>query len=209
MQWKEVGTCECCTQASTGLRYGVFVADSSYGGPDGAVGLASDDSGFDDGARDVELLDVTELGRMLRERRGDLSLRKAAEQAQVSFSTFARVEDGAHPDLTSFTRLCAWLRVSPSQFFKPVQAREISPFEQALRHLKTDPRLSPTAAEAISGVMRDLYAKLAREIPPSRELVACHLRAKATLRPGVPQRLAGLLTDMQAELQRLEAAGRL
>jgi transcriptional regulator with XRE-family HTH domain len=185
------------------------VADSSDGEDDGAAGAAVDDSGFDDGAGEVELLDVTELGRMLRERRGDLSLRKAAEQAKVSFSTFARVEDGAHPDLASFTRLCAWLRVSPSQFFKPVQEREVSPFEQALRHLKTDPQLSASAAEAISGVMRDLYAKLAQEIPPSRELVACHLRAKATLRPGVPQRLAGLLTDMHAELLRLEAAGQL
>ena len=185
------------------------MADSSYGEDDGARGAAVDDSGFDDGAGEVELLDVAELGRMLRERRGDLSLRKAAEQAKVSFSTFARVEDGAHPDLASFTRLCAWLKVSPSLFFKPVQAREISPFEQALRHLKTDPQLSPGAAEAISAVMRDLYAKLAQEIPPSRELVACHLRAKATLRPGVPQRLAGLLTDMHSELTRLEAAGQL
>lgn len=163
----------------------------------------------DDEPREVELLDVSELGRMLRERRGDLSLRKAAEMAGVSFSTLARVEDGAHPDLASFTRLCAWLRVSPSRFFRPVVEREVSPFEQALRHLKTDPQLTPGAAEAISGVMRDLYTRLAQEIPQSRELVACHLRAKAALRPGVPQRLASLLTDMQSELARLEAAGQL
>jgi Zn-dependent peptidase ImmA (M78 family) len=37
--------------------------------------------------------------------------------------TLTRAEAGGQPDLTSFTLLCAWLGVSPSQFFSPILQR--------------------------------------------------------------------------------------
>jgi transcriptional regulator with XRE-family HTH domain len=158
---------------------------------------------------EVERLDITELGRLLRERRGALSLRQAAAEAGISYSTFSRVEAGAQPDLASFTLLCAWLGVTPSRFFTPVVERELSPLDQAITHLRTDPRLPADAAEQISSVLRDLYRALARESVPSRPPVACHLRAAGALRPGVPQRLSALLNDMHDQLQRLTEAGEL
>lgn len=158
---------------------------------------------------EVERLDIAELGRLLRERRGKLSLRQAAAEAGVSYSTLSRVEAGAQPDLASFTLLCAWLGVPPSRFFTPVIEREVSPLDQAITHLRTDPRLSTDAAERISSVLRDLYGALARESTPPRSVVACHLRAAGALRPGVPQRLAALLTDMHDQLVRLTEAGEL
>ncbi|MGW2695350.1 helix-turn-helix domain-containing protein [Streptomyces sp. NPDC001296] len=160
-------------------------------------------------AKEVEKLDVNELGSLLRERRGKLSLRQAAAEAGVSFSTFSRVESGAQPDLATFTRLCAWLGAPPSRFFTPVVEREISPLDQAISHLRTDPRLSDEAAQKIGSVMRDLYSALARDVEPPRPAVACHLRATNVMRPGVPQRLAPLLSDMHDELRRLVEAGEL
>ncbi|MBT3152736.1 helix-turn-helix transcriptional regulator [Streptomyces sp. CHD11] len=158
---------------------------------------------------EVERLDINELGRLLRERRGSLSLRQAAAEACVSFSTLSRVEAGAQPDLASFTALCAWLRLPPSRFFTPVAAREVSPLDQAITHLRADPRLSDEAAERISAVLRDLYAALAKDSAPAKPAVACHLRASPFLRPGVPARLASLLSDMNDELHRLVEAGEL
>lgn len=158
---------------------------------------------------EVERLDVAELGSLLRERRGKLSLRQAAAEAGVSYSTLSRVEAGAQPDLASFTLLCAWLGVPPSRFFTTVIEREVSPLDQAITHLRTDPRLSSDAAERISSVLRDLYSALARESAPPRPVVACHLRAAGALRPGVPQRLAALLTDMHDQLERMAEAGEL
>lgn len=158
---------------------------------------------------EVERLDIAELGRLLRERRGALSLRQAAAEAGVSYSTLSRVEAGAQPDLASFTLLCAWLGVPPSRFFTPVIEREVSPLDQAITHLRTDPRLSTDAAERISSILRDMYGALARESAPPRSVVACHLRAAGALRPGVPQRLASLLTDMHDQLERLTEAGEL
>lgn len=157
----------------------------------------------------VEQFDVAELGRLLKEHRGPLSLRQAAAEAGVSFSTLTRVEAGAQPDLATFTRLCAWLGVAPSRFFTPTATRQVSPLDEAITHLRADPRLTDDAANKISSVLRDLYDALAKEAVPAVPALACHLRAASVLRPGAPQRLADLLTGMNTELERLVEAGEL
>jgi transcriptional regulator with XRE-family HTH domain len=146
-------------------------------------------------------LDVSELGRLVRERRGQTSLRVAAEEANVSFSTLSRVEGGAQPDLASFTSLCAWLGVPPTRFINTGPAREVDPLEKAISHLHQDPRLEPAAAESISSMLRTMYQSLAKDLSDPRPMVACHLRAASVLRPGVAQRLAPLLQDMHDGLE--------
>jgi transcriptional regulator with XRE-family HTH domain len=159
-------------------------------------------------AAEIERLEVVRLGAMLRERRGSLSLRQAAADANVSFSTFSRVESGSQPDLTSFMLLCAWLGVPPSDFFAPIAPREKSGVDAAISHLSSDPRLGPDAAGKIADVLRTMYDALAQNIagPP---VVACHLRAASVLRPGVPERLNKMLSIMNSELERLVDAGRI
>lgn len=157
---------------------------------------------------EIERLDMSSLGSMLRARRGQLSLRQAAADAGVSFSTFTRVEAGAHPDLTSFVTLCAWLGVAPSQFFAPVVQRERGPLEEAITHLRGDPRLEPEAAKQITRVLRDMYAVLAKT-EVAQPVIACHLRAASVLRPGVPERLNALLTEMRDKLAERITAGQL
>ncbi|MGK2877841.1 MAG: helix-turn-helix domain-containing protein [Solirubrobacterales bacterium] len=137
---------------------------------------------------------------MLRERRGDTSLRRAAADAGVSFSTFSRVEAGAQPDLTSFLNLCAWLGEPPDRFFINAAARESDGVDAAISHLSSDPRLAPEASAKIAEVMRNMYEALAREVEPT-PVVACHLRAATVLRPGVGERLTQMLTSMQTALE--------
>lgn len=165
-------------------------------------------TGASDTPASVEGLDLAQLGEMLRERRGKLSLRQAAAEAGVSFSTFTRVEAGAQPDLTSFTLLCAWLGVSPGQFFTPVTERQVAPIDEAIAHLAADPRLTPDAASKIVDVLRNMYDVLAKA-PAQRQVVACHLRAASVLRPGVPHRLNSLLSEMHDKLAARVAGGEL
>lgn len=161
--------------------------------------------------QEVERFDVAQLGVLLREHRASLSLslRRAAEEANVSFSTFTRVEAGSQPDLASFTALCAWMGVPPSQFFVPVAIRETEPLEDVIFHLRNDPRLTPEASASISSILKDLYSKLANRIEPQQPLVACHLRAASTLRPGVSERLSSMLSDMHSQLVAKVADGEL
>jgi transcriptional regulator with XRE-family HTH domain len=158
-----------------------------------------------DHLQEPERLDVSQLAVMLRERRGNLSLRQAAQESGVSFSTFSRVEAGSQPDLTSFTLLCGWLGVPPTHFFPTSAPREIEPIEEAIAHLSSDPRLEPEAAQKIADVLRGMYSALARERVET-PVFACHLRAAAVLRPGVPERLNSLLTRMHSSLEKNAAA---
>jgi transcriptional regulator with XRE-family HTH domain len=149
-------------------------------------------------------LDISELGRLIREKRtrDELSIRQAAAQARVSFSTLSRVEAGAQPDLATFTSLYAWLGVDPSQFFAPTTHRTQTPLDEAIEHLITDPALSPEAAEQIALMVRTMYQALAGQAPkPSVAPLAVHLRAASVMRPGVPERLASLLSDMREALE--------
>lgn len=158
-----------------------------------------------DSPQEPERLDVSQLAVMLRERRGKLSLRQAAQESGVSFSTFSRVEAGSQPDLTSFTLLCGWLGVPPTYFFPPNAPREIEPIEEAIAHLSSDPRLEPAAAQKIADVLRGMYSALASERVET-PLLACHLRAASVLRPGVPERLNSMLTRMHSSLEEKVAA---
>ena len=155
-------------------------------------------------------LDVTTLATMLREKRGTLSLRKAADEAGVSFTTFSRVEGGAQPDLVSFTNLCAWLEVPPSRFFAEGATRRTSPVEEVARTLSADPRLTMDAAAKITDLVRTMYDALAA--PPvehEQPALELHLRAAKALRPGVAVRLSSVLRNLDAELRSRIAKGNL
>lgn len=157
----------------------------------------------------VERLDLSAFGRLVREHRGDTSLRQAAREAGVSFSTMSRVESGHQPDLASFTQLCAWIGQPPSRFFTPVAAKDNEPLVAAITHLSSDPRLAGDASAKLIDTLTDLYEKLAGAVAPEPPLVACHLRAASVMRPGVPQRLGDALVEMHSALEQLVSAGRL
>src|SRR6266540_127585 len=153
-------------------------------------------------------LAAAELGQLVKQHRGHQSIRQAAAEAGVSFSTLSRVEAGAQPDLATFLRLCAWLGVPPERFFRSSTQRAEDTIDRVTNHLFADPRLTAEAAEHIVGIVRDLYTALAREAsePPA---LAVHLRAASVLRPGVPERLGSLLTDMHTALkQRIGGVGK-
>src|SRR5688572_12317928 len=113
-------------------------------------------------------IEVAQLGRLLRERRtrDNLSIRQAAAEAHVSFSTLARVEAGAQPDLATFLNLTAWLGEDPGQFLLPSPRRPVSTIDDVTGHLSSDPRLTREAAERIVAVVRDMYEVLARDESP-------------------------------------------
>lgn len=145
-------------------------------------------------------LELAELARLVREHRGTMSVRQAAQDAGVSFSTLGRVEAGMQPDLATFLRLCAWLGVEPERLIRPTARRRASAVDHVAKHLLADPNLSSEAANRIVGVVRDMYRALAAPQPVG-DPIAVHLRAATVMRPGVPERLGDLLRDMRSALE--------
>lgn len=147
-----------------------------------------------------EPIDIELLGRLVhaeRLKRGRLSLRAAAEQAEVPFNTLARVEKGDLPDLANFRRIVHWLGLPPERFFQPPRVRTENTPELIAHHLARDPHLTDAAAEKIAGLVRELYASLAS----NDRLVRVHLRAATTFRPEASRKLSSLLEQMQQKLE--------
>lgn len=154
-----------------------------------------------------EPINIDILGRLVRaerERRGRLSLRAAAEQAEVPFNTLARVEKGDLPDLANFRRIVHWLGLPPERFFQPPLIRTENTPEVIAQQLARDPNLSDAAAEKIAGLVRELYSNLAAV----DRGVRVHLRAAATFTPEASLKLAALLEQMQHALAHTPPAPR-
>jgi transcriptional regulator with XRE-family HTH domain len=61
-------------------------------------------------------LSIEDFGRLLAAKRGGRGVRAAALEADVTPSTFSRVENGHMPDLKTFAKLCKWLKRDPREF---------------------------------------------------------------------------------------------
>jgi transcriptional regulator with XRE-family HTH domain len=145
-----------------------------------------------------EPVDIDQLKTLVageRKRRG-LSLRAAAEQADVPFNTLARVEKGHLPDLANFRRIVEWLGLAPERFFQPAQVRTVDTPEVIAHHLARDPNLTDAAAEKIAGLVRELYTSLTM----TNRTVKVHLRAATTFTPEASRMLGDLLGEIQHAL---------
>lgn len=140
------------------------------------------------------MIDPGQLGAMIRERRKKhgWSLRRAAEETDVSFNTLARVEAGNQPDLETYFRLLRWMGIEPQ-----AAAPDISTVEAIAGHLSRDPSLSEENAQRIGTVLNELYRALAS--PPQASAV--HLRTATTFNPAAARLLGELLEKMHDALE--------
>jgi transcriptional regulator with XRE-family HTH domain len=56
---------------------------------------------------------MEELSLKIRQKRGGMGIRAAAEKIGISPATLSRVEAGKQPDLKSFRLICKWLNIDP------------------------------------------------------------------------------------------------
>ena len=87
-----------------------------------------------------------------------------AEEARVSASTLTRMAQGRRPDVDSMAALIAWSGLSADMFVMDVQATPgPSPLSVISTSLKSDPHLTPEAAEALDELMKATYERMRRK----------------------------------------------
>lgn len=111
---------------------------------------------------DESVVDVPKLAALLRARRASRGLREVADEIKgVSASTLSRLEQGNMPDLETFARLCAWLRVSANDFVlseRTTSNRMKTPTPEFLEaHLRAERVLPPKAIDALAEMIRMAY----------------------------------------------------
>ena len=55
------------------------------------------------------------LGSLISEKRGKAGLRATAAVIGISPATLSQIENGHHPDLANFRKVCEWLEIDPAE----------------------------------------------------------------------------------------------
>ncbi len=89
------------------------------------------------------------LGRLVREKRGELGVRAVAKEIQISAATLSRVERGYLPDLERFQKICKWLEISPSDILGfDDKSKNDKPTISA--HFRKNEAIKPETAQALA-----------------------------------------------------------
>lgn len=89
------------------------------------------------------------LGRKLAEKRATRGVRDAAREVGISPATLSRVERGYLPDLETFRKICAWLKVDPGEVLGVKPGGASTPPKAAV-HFRKDRTLKPETARALA-----------------------------------------------------------
>lgn len=108
---------------------------------------------------------MEELSIRVREKRGVLGVRAAADQAKVSSATLSRVEAGKMPDLETFRKLCVWLEVDPNTLLgmkkPPASAMGFSDATgQVFAHFRAKKTMNPNTATHLAKLIQAINKEL-------------------------------------------------
>jgi transcriptional regulator with XRE-family HTH domain len=93
-----------------------------------------------------------------------------ATEIGVSPATLSRVETGKLPDLLTFRKLCAWLKVDPAEILEMSEESASAPM--AAVHLRADVLLTPEAANDLAQLILIAQRELARRLREQRSDVS-------------------------------------
>jgi transcriptional regulator with XRE-family HTH domain len=95
-------------------------------------------------------LSIEDFGRLLAAKRGGRGVRAAALEADVTPSTFSRVENGHMPDLKTFAKLCKWLNRDPREFLGIEVAKSSPNRPRDVVHFKKKKAVPVETAKALA-----------------------------------------------------------
>ena len=98
---------------------------------------------------------LSNLGAMVKKRRGAKKLRETATEIGISAPTLLRVESGRLPDLDTFGKICRWLGVDPGDFLgRPTQQTAALPAETTISaHFKAEKLPEPETLKALARML--------------------------------------------------------
>jgi transcriptional regulator with XRE-family HTH domain len=102
---------------------------------------------------------LANLGRLVREKRGDRGVRAVAKEIGISHATLSRVERGFLPDLENYEKICKWLGVSVG----PETGQKSNKLEIPLVHFRKQATVSPKTAQALAQLILTAQAAMAKQ----------------------------------------------
>jgi len=97
---------------------------------------------------------LANLGRLLKERRGDQGVRAIAKEIGISHGTLSRVERGFLPDLENYQKICRWLGIEADPVAPPAAKKAGSPQV----HFRRQRTITPESASALAQLILTVQA---------------------------------------------------
>jgi transcriptional regulator with XRE-family HTH domain len=101
------------------------------------------------------------LGRLVREKRGDRGIRAVAGEIGISHATLSRVERGFLPDLENFQKIQRWLGIS-IQVLGNEKTSEPKPKVPQV-HFRKSATASPETAQALAQLILTAQAAMEQQ----------------------------------------------
>ena len=93
-----------------------------------------------------------------------MTWKRVAEEARVSASTLTRLAQGRRPDVDSLAALLSWSGLKADAFVKDEHERpEPGSLAMISIYLKSDPHLTPEAADALDELVKVTYERMRKK----------------------------------------------
>ena len=104
-----------------------------------------------------DALDATRRSR-------NLNWKQVAAQSGVSASTLTRMAQGRRPDVDGLAALASWSGLKADDFVRSEsQQSEPEPLAMISTYLKSDPHLTPEAADALDQLVKATYERMRKD----------------------------------------------
>jgi transcriptional regulator with XRE-family HTH domain len=103
-------------------------------------------------------VNIVKFSALVSKSRGDLGIREYSKQVGVSPATLSRVERGNLPDLETFRKLCAFLKLDPSEILEIPSVEQSAGRPKGVSqdaqvpgvHFRAKAQMTPGAAKAMA-----------------------------------------------------------
>lgn len=109
-------------------------------------------------------MNATELGELVKAKRGRMSQRRLAKHLGISPTIVSRIENGiGWPTAETLLRLCTWLQIPIDNVAAHARRGQVIYYPNAptpnivASHLMADPNLTPEAAKRLTEYFRAVY----------------------------------------------------
>ena len=103
-------------------------------------------------------IDLQTIGKLAREKRGDVGIRATAKVIGISSATLSRIERGFLPDLETFGKVCKWLEIDPGEVLGVKET--VSEIPKVSVHFKKDQTIKPKTAKALADMIIHAHRSL-------------------------------------------------
>ena len=94
----------------------------------------------------------------------NLNWKQVAAQSGVSASTLTRMAQGRRPDVDGLAALASWSGLKADDFVRSgSQQNEPEPLAMISTYLKSDPHLTPEAADALDQLVKATYERMRKD----------------------------------------------